>query len=259
MSKIVTALFKLIPESALKNHFRCFIYNKKQAGFTIAFKKSRFVVKLNGIEMFFAENPYHNLIENYDYLIERQILKGDTVIDAGAFIGVFAVYASKVVGDEGKVFAFEPDPNTFKRLNTSLELNGVRNVQVANKGLWSSETTLTFRGGLELGSSFLKNESVGTGTRVAVTTIDNALSGEQISGNIFFKMNIEGSEVEALKGATTTIEKYRPYFTIRDHEVNGEFTDKGVETFLKSYGYSVKTIVEGMAEMTTFASVEEKN
>jgi FkbM family methyltransferase len=61
-------------------------------------------------------------------VIERVIRKGDTVLDVGANIGYYAVLFSRLVGDEGKVIAFEPDLQNFAILERNLRINHCTNV-----------------------------------------------------------------------------------------------------------------------------------
>ncbi|MEM3406001.1 MAG: FkbM family methyltransferase [Candidatus Pacearchaeota archaeon] len=56
--------------------------------------------------------------------------KGDIVIDAGAYIGLFTLYASKKVGKNGLVIAYEPDPENYKNLLENIKLNKCKNVKL---------------------------------------------------------------------------------------------------------------------------------
>lgn len=255
MSKLLSRLFALLPDSTFKNHLRCFLYNIIQKDFTIKFSKGIFTVTKDGIEMKFTENPFHIIQTDKDYFKHQSLQPGDVVIDAGTYIGVFTVYASKVIGSKGKVYAFEPDPQTLVKLKQNLKLNNVENVVLVEKGLWSEETQLVFEQGRELSSSFIVDNSrtgINNIIKVPVTTIDKVLEAHTVEGGLFIKMNIEGSEIEALKGAIKITEQYRPSMVIRtNHIVNGHTTDKPVELFLKRFGYQTKTVQ--LAELTTFA------
>ena len=253
MNKIITKIFKFFPESTLKNYVRCFFYNKMQTDFRITFKNSVFYVEKDGLIMKFVENPFHILLTDKDYFIKSSLNENDTVLDAGAYVGIFSVYASKKIGDGGQVIAFEPDPDTLRRLNKNLDLNDILNVKVINKGLWSSDTALTFESGKELGSTFVAegNSDESKVVTVSVTTIDNVMKDVTVKNKLFIKMNIEGSEIEALKGAEETFNRYKPHCVIRtNHIVNGETTDREVEQFLKQQRYKTTTVE--LAELTTF-------
>lgn len=69
-------------------------------------------------------------------VILRNFLKeGDTVLELGAAEGYFSVQMSRYVGEEGKVYSFEPNPEFYKDCLCNLELNGCQNVVVKNEGL----------------------------------------------------------------------------------------------------------------------------
>lgn len=63
------------------------------------------------------------------------IRAGQNVVDVGAHIGYFTIIMSLLVGDGGRVFAFEPEPRNVDLLRTNLALNGVRNVTVESRAV----------------------------------------------------------------------------------------------------------------------------
>lgn len=67
--------------------------------------------------------------------ILHTIRRGDVFVDVGANIGYYTVIASKIVGDEGHVYAFEPDPTSFAILKANVERNGLSNVTLEQKAL----------------------------------------------------------------------------------------------------------------------------
>ena len=75
-------------------------------------------------------------------LFRRIVKPGDTVVDAGANIGYYTVIASRLVGDQGKVYAFEPEPVNFAMLHKNVHLNGLTNVVLEQKALSNRKGTL---------------------------------------------------------------------------------------------------------------------
>jgi FkbM family methyltransferase len=65
----------------------------------------------------------------------RAVKPGDTVVDAGAHVGYYTVIGSRLVGDTGKVYAFEPEPANFAMLQKNVRLNGLTNVVLEPKAL----------------------------------------------------------------------------------------------------------------------------
>lgn len=71
-------------------------------------------------------NRVHEPLETE--LVQREIKKGDVVLDIGANIGYYTLIFAQLVGDEVKVFAFEPDPENFVILSMNVKINGYQNV-----------------------------------------------------------------------------------------------------------------------------------
>lgn len=137
-------------------------------------------------------------------LCKRRIKNGETVIDIGANIGYFTLLFARLVGKEGKVFAFEPDPTNFRLLEKNVKANGYTNVVCF-------PTALTdYNGQHEL---FLHDYNMGdhrlydSGTareKVAVTVarLDDVLPDVSPS---FVKIDIQGSEYLMVQGAKNTL------------------------------------------------------
>ena len=68
-------------------------------------------------------------------IVKKLIKKGDVVVDVGANIGYYSLIFARAVGDNGKVFAFEPEPTNFDLLKKNLEINGYKNVVAINKAV----------------------------------------------------------------------------------------------------------------------------
>lgn len=77
-------------------------------------------------------------------LFKKVIREGDIVVDVGAHIGYYTLLASRLVGDTGKVYAFEPEPRNYDLLLKNLELNNVKNVVAIKKAVSNKKGTLKF-------------------------------------------------------------------------------------------------------------------
>ncbi len=101
------------------------------------------IVDVKGNKMYI--NPKRNpAIALYDIggyenvetqLFESHIKEGDVVLDLGANIGYFTLIAAKLVGVNGKVYAFEPDPTNFSFLKRNVEINNYKNVVCEQKAV----------------------------------------------------------------------------------------------------------------------------
>jgi FkbM family methyltransferase len=139
--------------------------------------------------------------------ILHTIRRGDVFVDVGANIGYYTVIASKIVGDEGHVYAFEPDPTSFAILKANVERNGLTNVTLEQKAL-SNEP-----GSLRL---FLAHENKGDHRifdeegaarpflDVEALPLDDyaPIQGKKVD---FIKVDTQGAEGIILEGMTQTI------------------------------------------------------
>lgn len=175
--------------------------------------------------------------------------KGDIVIDAGAEIGSFAIKAANIVGAKGKVIAIEPDINNLAVLKKNIEANRLRNVVVVPKGLWSKRCVkkfyLDYWPGLHSlfenrpGSPLRRKLQGRSSAEIEVDTLDNILRDLKIKHVDLMKMDIEGAEIEALKGAESILNMENLKLVIEAfHEVNGQPTYKVIIPFLQKRGFS---------------------
>lgn len=104
-------------------------------------------------------------------------------------------------------YGFEPDKSNFLAANKNL--SGQPSVTLVQKGLWSNERQFSFQGSLT--SSSRLDDGVGSGL-VEVTALDTFFQDREPP--TFIKMDIEGAELEALKGAERLIKKYKPKLAI---------------------------------------------
>jgi FkbM family methyltransferase len=130
----------------------------------------------------------------------------EVYIDGGAFDGdTIRLFSSRVGGRYARIYAFEPDPKTFATLRQNFASEP--RVELINAGLYHRKETLRFRDDASRGAIFAADG----GTEIEVTTIDDVVGDERVT---FIKMNIEGAEIDALKGAARTIRRWRPKLAI---------------------------------------------
>jgi len=130
-------------------------------------------------------------------------------IDGGCYDGDSSLDFIEWAGKENikKIYAFEPDPDNYieckKNLNEKCEVD----CEVLQYGLWSEKGTVSFVTELGASSHFDNNGE----NKINVINIDEVVGDEKVT---FIKMDIEGSELEALKGAARTIQKNKPRLAI---------------------------------------------
>jgi FkbM family methyltransferase len=142
-----------------------------------------------------------------------RVNKDDYIIDAGANIGMFSTYYSNKVGNNGKIFAFEPIPKIYEILVNQNKRLKYKNVVNIMGGLYKTIGKTTFNYSEEnMGGS--THNSKGDSIEVMMDTIDNFVKINNIPKINLIKMDIEGAERNALIGATETIKKYKPKLSI---------------------------------------------
>ena len=140
----------------------------------------------------------------------RQIVRpGAIVVEVGANIGGHTVELSRLVGPDGEIHAFEPQRIVFQTLCANLALNQCANVYARQIALGASAGTILVPaldpsirnnfGGLSLGNA-------SSGEAVSLVTLDSL----DLPACHVLKVDVEGMEVEVLRGAMGTIDRYRP-------------------------------------------------
>jgi FkbM family methyltransferase len=147
---------------------------------------------------------------------EVAVKKGDVVLDCGANVGVFTRTALN--RGASLVVAIEPAPATVMCLRRNYEREIAEGkVIVVPKGVWDHTDTLELNegdSGNTTGDSFIFGQDAKHKVKVPLTTIDILATELKLPRVDYIKMDIEGSEKPALKGATETIRKYRPRMAI---------------------------------------------
>lgn len=188
----------------------------------------------------------HNLLLDGYYekfgteVFKREIKKGMTVLDCGANIGYYTLIAASIVGEKGKVYAFEPGPDNFALLKKNVEINGYKNIVLVQKAI-SNETkkiklflSQDNKGTHRTYNSFDGRESV----VIDAIALDEYFKNHK--GQIdFIKMDIEGSEARALQGMINILMKNKQI------KILTEFSP----TAIKVSGYSPEEHLNNLAKL----------
>lgn len=144
--------------------------------------------------------------------LEQYIPIGGTVVDAGAYIGDHSKFYSDRVGEDGRVIAFEPNPDIYEILGHNSQMFEHHNVCVLNRGLAHRIITVTGNSdGKNLGADYFVEDAAG---EVRLHPLDTEYR-DQIH---FIKMDIEGWEFYALIGAMQVIDAWRPVMLLEMNE-----------------------------------------
>ncbi|MEQ1885639.1 MAG: FkbM family methyltransferase [Bryobacteraceae bacterium] len=172
----------------------------------------------------------------------HEVRAGDIVLDCGANIGMF----TRTALDKGasRVIAIEPSPKTLEALRRNFE-SEIREgrVTVYPAGVWDrdSEIELAVDANNLGNSSMIESKKVeGQRVRVPVTTIDKIVAELKLPRVDFIKMDIEGAEKQALKGARGTIRHFRPRMSISLEHLDDDLTAIPAEIRAMEHRYTTK-------------------
>lgn len=166
-----------------------------------------------GVAWLIAEHAWMRELEG-----DRMVHEGDVVMDIGAHVGFFV--GTALAQGASKVIAVEPDPDSAEclRRNYEEEIASGR-VVLVEAGAWSSRSEITLSLGSDPGwNSMTEDGGSGREIVVPVLPIDDIVEDLGLSRVDFIKMDIEGAEKEALRGAVGTMEKYRPRVMIDSYQ-----------------------------------------
>lgn len=187
----------------------------------------------------------------------RQILKpGMTLYDVGANMGEFTMYAAHLVGSKGRVASFEPMKETFALLQENISLNQYQdrisafNLALSDKKgeadlfaatevntVGSHEDGLHTLFGTQERSSFLH--------KIQLEKMDEVMTAHQLPPPDVIKMDVEGSELFALKGAAGILKKHHPKIILEFNKETFEaagYSQTDLLNFLKEFNYQFFTI-----------------
>lgn len=190
-------------------------------------------------------------LENYIYyngtyeagtleLIAEFLKPGQSFLDIGANIGLMTLYASKIVGKNGQVYSVEANPETAKILNTNIQRNQFANIKLiphavgAEKGKGKIYANIHLNRG---SASLVNHENTDSYYEIDIFPLYDLISPDTHIHLV--KMDIEGYELEALRGMKNLLSKENsPVLIIECGEaITGtEYSKESVYNFINSTG-----------------------
>jgi FkbM family methyltransferase len=191
--------------------------------------------------------------ERYDRLnfsvIEQIVGAGDVCFDIGANIGIYSCVMARMTRNPGGIHSFEPANHIRQKLMRNLRLNSFDDVRVNAFGLGAEETEKDFfeirqgvtRGGV---SSFVQNENYAAlgaenyeTRRVPVRTLDGYVDDLDLTALKLMKIDVEGFEIDVIRGAKRTIERFRPFILLEFDTTRHAGDADEMRAFFGSLGY----------------------
>jgi len=137
-------------------------------------------------------------------IFQKLVKPGMTVIDVGAHVGFYTLLAARLVGTNGRVYAFEPNPEVYNILVRNIQINGYREiVRAVPKGVSNEKRTVSLYVSRERSdeASFYSQESAdNTCIEVETVSLDEFFADEGWPKVDLVKIDVEGAEVEVLEG-----------------------------------------------------------
>lgn len=185
----------------------------------------------------------------------NRYLKDDAVfIDVGANQGEFTLFAAKRVR-KGAVFAFEPMSMFFDKLRSNVGLNGFDNVKCFRLGLsdhaaeapiyLNATNPLNHEG---LGSLYPVETNDGSTEVISLVTLDSVVEAQGIKRIDFIKIDVEGAEWAALRGAEQVLRKDKPTLMVelnRETAAKAGYKVEDMVSWLQALGYVAHEVVKG--------------
>jgi FkbM family methyltransferase len=186
--------------------------------------------------------------------------ENETFVDVGANVGSYTLSAAKEYKDKGvKIIAVEAQPDNYRALCRNIQINNFRNVKTINKAVTDHKGNVTlyeFHDGIHVDSSryslydkaFLPENNIlhagGNLLRLDCDTLDNMLHDQRVD---VMKIDIEGAEVMALKGACNTLKKLRKIVV----EIHGE-NDNIIHQILSEHDFDLQDTVDKFRFVVVF-------
>jgi len=242
-SKTIKTDFKKIKLGirVFKEIFKHSIHNNIDTTTNFLINFGEYVVKTD-IKMVYDIN---HSIEAYNK--HYSIKEGDIVIDIGGYHGLYSLAVSRAVGPLGKIYCFEPNPDSFNILKENLIENNIRNIIPINKGVYNKSGQYRFF--KKKAGSRIVARSFRTNTKNSLITVQAIPLSEFIRTNHinkidFIKMDAEGSEIEITEDMKHIRFNQKPNMAIATYHYRKDYgsdTREVVEKNLKDIGYKTRT------------------
>jgi FkbM family methyltransferase len=236
MRKLFLFIYRKINKLLLGSGIRRFRIIKAIDNFVTRFLKSSFTV-IQGHKMFLDPKDSLRLSLSGVYepfeteIVKDVVKKNDVVMDIGANIGYYTLLLAGLVGDKGKVIAFEPCPDNFVLLRKNVEINGYKNVELIQAAVsnHTGKTKLHLYKNDNRQHSICESEERPESIEVDAIKIDDIIKECD-----FIKIDIEGAEGETIQGMDNLLKKNKKIKIITEfNPCSLEKSSVGPKEFLK--------------------------
>ncbi|MAG26902.1 hypothetical protein CMI47_15290 [Candidatus Pacearchaeota archaeon] len=174
-----------------------------------------------------------------------EIKESDTVLDIGAHIGVFSIFASHL-SKNGKVYSFEPFQENFNLLKDNINLNETKNIIPINKAISNknSKQSLFISESENKGSGSLHQNNNSKKVTIEAISLQSFLKEYKIKTIDFLKIDCEGAEYEILYNCPKNLLQKIKKISMEYHNLSKENNGSALKKFLEENGFAVTLIPE---------------
>lgn len=164
--------------------------------------------------------------------------KGEIVIEVGAFIGYYAMRAAELVGKLGLVVAIEAVDENIQILKKNVDANSNLNIKIVPKAVWKETGTLKlFRIARQQATAIHQSSKKREEIVVPCDTVDNILETLKIERPDFIRLQVNGAEIEVLKGMPKTLSQFPKLLIAAIYKISGQQSWKKAESLLRDRAY----------------------
>ncbi len=167
-----------------------------------------------------AVEKYGEFSESEVEIFRQLCVKGDLVVEVGANIGTHTMVFSQLVGNTGRVYAFEPQRIVFQTLCANMALNNIENVECFQTALANEAGHILFpdiRYDIEGNYGAVEMDKFAAGNKIPQARLDDLLEVPRLK---FIKIDVEGMEHKVISGARELIAKHRPFLYVENDRMD---------------------------------------
>ncbi|MCX6840502.1 MAG: FkbM family methyltransferase [Verrucomicrobia bacterium] len=207
----------------------------------------------------FLSSSYEPDVWNW---LKQRTLPGGIILDVGAQFGLYSMLAARHIGTEGRIFAFEPSPETVAVLRRHLTNNGMtKRVEIVQAAVGPEEGEVTFYMAGTHPSNTLAPTTVDpvklTPVKVKAITVDGFCRQRQLKPTIL-KIDVEGWELQVLRGATEVVQDPALTICVEMHPYAWEsagYTAADFTSFVEANGFEIVPLTGQSSPLTEYGEV----
>lgn len=194
--------------------------------------------------------------------LKQYTVPGSIILDVGAQFGLYSMLAYRHIGQEGRIFAFEPSPDTAAVLHRHLVNNNMTDrVEIVQAAVGPQEGEVTFYMAGTHPCNTLAPTTVDpvklTPVTVKAVTVDGFCRQRQLTPTLL-KIDVEGWELQVLRGATEAIQNPALTICVEMHPYAWEsagYTSEDFTTFVQTHGFEIVPITGQTSPLTEYGEV----